>query len=257
MTFEELEFAISQYLDGTLPAAQVAELEARLAVDAAARALLDEYRRLDSALKLSGVPALQWDRLAEHLSNAVAADAEQVEFAAIDYVDGAMPVADAVAFASRAAEEPGVEKLVASHQKLRGALKALPKPKVHWNRLAEYLYDHAAGVDRTIKLDAFRWMRLAGGLAVAACVMIVTALGVRQHLNDGHSPNPHAVAQSRMEIQIDGGDEAAPRKELAVADISIGGSDNPDAAEGIVVAGSPHSLVAVSTPVAQDVPMPY
>lgn len=175
MTFDELEFAISQYLDGTLPAAQIADLEARLAVDPAARELLDEYRHLDSALKLSGVPALQWDRLAEHLSNAVAADSEQLEFAAMEYVDGAMASQDAAAFASRAAEEPRVEQLVASHRKLHGALKALPKPKVHWNKLAEHLYDHSIGADRTIKLDAFRWMRLAGGLAVAACVMIVTA----------------------------------------------------------------------------------
>ena len=42
MTRDELEFRISQYLDGALAAGEQAALEARFATDADARAMLDE-----------------------------------------------------------------------------------------------------------------------------------------------------------------------------------------------------------------------
>ena len=77
MLDETLEFRISQYADGTLPPAEVANLEAILAADAEARALLEEYRKVDVALKREGAPNLpeiKWDRLAEHLSQAVEAE---------------------------------------------------------------------------------------------------------------------------------------------------------------------------------------
>src|SRR5688500_15981890 len=75
MIDEQLEFQIAQYADGTLPAGERAALERVLADDADARALLDEYRRLDAALKREmPVPAMNWDRLAAHLSDAVAAE---------------------------------------------------------------------------------------------------------------------------------------------------------------------------------------
>src|SRR2546423_15276867 len=80
MTTEQLEFEISQYADGTLPPASRAALEAKLAADAEARALLDEYRKLDAALASArAIPALNWDRLATSISAAVAdqADAEE------------------------------------------------------------------------------------------------------------------------------------------------------------------------------------
>jgi anti-sigma factor RsiW len=74
MTRDQLEFAISQYIDGTLPPLETTALEERLATDAEARALLAEYRQLDDALEtsLAGVPAVAWDRFAQHLSDAVA-----------------------------------------------------------------------------------------------------------------------------------------------------------------------------------------
>src|SRR4051812_13161780 len=74
---EQLEFQISQYADGTLPADEVAALEAILAADADARALLEEFRSLNASLKRElPLPAVRWDRLAEHLSAAVAAETE-------------------------------------------------------------------------------------------------------------------------------------------------------------------------------------
>ena len=75
MTRDELEFQISQYLDGTLALAERDALEDRLGNDADARALLAEYRDVDAALKASAsvLPDVRWDRLADYLSHAVAA----------------------------------------------------------------------------------------------------------------------------------------------------------------------------------------
>jgi negative regulator of sigma E activity len=73
MLDEQLEFAISQYADGTLPPGKRAALEAQLNGDPALMALLDEYRQLGSALRMTPpLPTVDWDRLAVHLSNSVA-----------------------------------------------------------------------------------------------------------------------------------------------------------------------------------------
>jgi anti-sigma factor RsiW len=75
MTRDELEYEISQYLDGTLPALQRNALDERLATDAQARAVLEEYRRLDAILKTSQpAPEIAWDRLAAQIGQAVATE---------------------------------------------------------------------------------------------------------------------------------------------------------------------------------------
>jgi negative regulator of sigma E activity len=73
MLDEQLEFAISQYADGTLPASRRQAIEAQIAADPALDALLEEYRQIGSALQSApALPAINWDRLASHLSDAVA-----------------------------------------------------------------------------------------------------------------------------------------------------------------------------------------
>jgi anti-sigma factor RsiW len=78
MIDEQLEFLISQYADGSLPESERALVDLRLQTDADARALLEEYRSLDATLKSSmPLPAVNWDRLAEHLSDAVATQRDE------------------------------------------------------------------------------------------------------------------------------------------------------------------------------------
>jgi anti-sigma factor RsiW len=77
VTRDELEFSLSQYLDGTLAEAERAALEERLAGDADARALLAEYQRLDVALKAVPRPAVDYDRLAGHICAAVSEQEEE------------------------------------------------------------------------------------------------------------------------------------------------------------------------------------
>jgi anti-sigma factor RsiW len=82
MIDEQLEFLISQYADGSLPESERALVDLRLQTDADARALLEEYRSLDATLKAAmPLPAVNWDRLAEHLSDAVAAKRDEAQTA--------------------------------------------------------------------------------------------------------------------------------------------------------------------------------
>lgn len=70
MTKDDLEFQISQYTDGTLPPEQAAALEARLASDADARAMLLEHRRVNAILRdPRALPKINWDRLRESISS--------------------------------------------------------------------------------------------------------------------------------------------------------------------------------------------
>jgi anti-sigma factor RsiW len=71
VTRDELEFSISQYLDGTLAAGVRDALDERLARDAEARAILAEYRSLQGVLASSPMPVVKWDNFAARISSAV------------------------------------------------------------------------------------------------------------------------------------------------------------------------------------------
>jgi anti-sigma factor RsiW len=68
----DLELSITQYLDGSLSPSDRAALEKQLGADPAARAMLNEHRKLDALLKASPMPQLQWETLANQISAAVA-----------------------------------------------------------------------------------------------------------------------------------------------------------------------------------------
>jgi anti-sigma factor RsiW len=69
MISEQIEFQISQYVDGTLSPAERIVVDELLATDPQARKLLADYRKLNVHLtKLNAGPSVHWDRLSEHLS---------------------------------------------------------------------------------------------------------------------------------------------------------------------------------------------
>lgn len=74
MTRDELEFSISQYLDGTLADAERNALDERLATDAEARAILGEYESLQRALVADALPLVNWDALSNRISAAVSGE---------------------------------------------------------------------------------------------------------------------------------------------------------------------------------------
>jgi hypothetical protein len=68
MTSDQLEFAISQYLDGALAPLEAAALEERLARDAEARELFGEYQRLDGVVKNAlPEPEVDWSAFSTQL----------------------------------------------------------------------------------------------------------------------------------------------------------------------------------------------
>ena len=72
-TIDELEFAISQYIDGTLKPLDQAALEEVLATDQSARQILAEYRELNSALRTTLPKAeVDHDALGARMSRSLA-----------------------------------------------------------------------------------------------------------------------------------------------------------------------------------------
>jgi anti-sigma factor RsiW len=72
---DELEFAISQYLDGQLSADLAGALEERLAVDPAARELLRKYRQIRDTLAQPFSDAIDWEKSLREIRQTVDARA--------------------------------------------------------------------------------------------------------------------------------------------------------------------------------------
>jgi anti-sigma factor RsiW len=86
MDRDDLDFLISQYVDGTLRGGQLEAIEARLKLDPGARAVLAEYRALDAQLKALPRPEVRWDAFAEQISAVVAkADEPAQSYRLSDY----------------------------------------------------------------------------------------------------------------------------------------------------------------------------
>lgn len=82
MDAQDFEFLLTRYLDGTLSPEQRLLVEQRLQSDPPAQALLAEYRCLDAMMRREAAhqPSVQWDQLAEHISDAVADHADRRNF---------------------------------------------------------------------------------------------------------------------------------------------------------------------------------
>ena len=71
MDINELEFSISQYVDGTLPDEARPALEEVLATDSSARALLAQERAMTELLRLAPRPHVQWEEFGDQVSAAI------------------------------------------------------------------------------------------------------------------------------------------------------------------------------------------
>jgi len=167
MIREELEFRIARYADGDLTEAERLAVEAELAADAEARALLAEYQTLRSAIEDAAGPALpkvHWDRLEQLLSTAVAKAAPgarataqegdgiigdgpfagvmgiENEFAIACHADGTLAQEHRAAVEHLLASDPRARSLLDEYHNVDAATKALAysdaPPTVNWERLA-------------------------------------------------------------------------------------------------------------------------
>ena len=93
MTRDELEYTLSQYLDGTLAASDESALDELLATDESARALLAEYRSLDRALRAAPLPTFDFDALSSRISTAVGEQDEPAQSYRLHWVRTAASLA--------------------------------------------------------------------------------------------------------------------------------------------------------------------
>ena len=165
MISEQIQFAISQYLDGTLPEGERAALEARLAADAELRRVLEEYRALHEALRGSMVlPAVKWEKLAERISASVEQLAanpidEQTEYAIAQYVDGQLPEGERAALEKRLESDPAARMAMEEYRSLqRVTERAWSLPRVDWQRLSERISDAVAEAAQRARYS-IAWVR--------------------------------------------------------------------------------------------------
>jgi anti-sigma factor RsiW len=280
MTSEELEFSISEYLDGNLSADASTALEARLEEDADARALLDEYRRLNAVMRAPvGLPEIGWDQLAGHLSNAVATDADQFEFALSQFANGTLAPEEGSIVESRIQNNFAAQSFLAIENQLTRALRSSDSlPAIRWDRYAAHLSKVVAesAEPKTLKLFPSRWRIGTTQWAIAASLVVASIVGIRGYVSS-HRSNPgnqiarstdpvpvKAVASANHPIDVQiGGLDFPQSGGTVVAEISIGAA--PDAANAEIpsfadeiIAHPPRSLIASSSAVEQDSSMmPY
>jgi anti-sigma factor RsiW len=258
---DQLEFAISRFLDGTLPAEDKAALELHVARDAGARQMLDQHSALDSAMKGSGAaPPVQWDRLAQRISGALtgqllndvdsAADdtdvPDELEYAIMQYVDGELPDEDRIALEKRLVDDPAARQVLAQHRSLDVVLKhSWSMPHVDFDRFGQHLSETAAEEAAPSSYSITAWLKYGSVVAAAACVLIVSALVV--HFADrGGTGNVPIVQKpitppARQVIQI----AVGPEMPRGRAEMSVGVIPSEDVFDpaGVVMSARPRIQV--------------
>ena len=242
MSPEQLEFAITQYLDGTLPPEDVAALEQRLATEPEAQALLEEHRSLTAMLRADPAPALAWDEVASDLQAVVTGTVDHQAKAQDQKLNGLLKSAvaplPAIRWDALAAQiSASVDREVAFRDEqddaLDNALRALPTPSLNWDRLAAHLSSAVSkqagqAEEQPIRerVYSLKWVRRATQLAMAACITVAAAIGIRAYLRQDATTNitvgpVQPIGPFVAKVDVAGPEKAAA---TAVAQISIGPS---------------------------------
>ncbi len=253
MDLEQLEFAISRYLESDLPDAESRALELRLESDESARALLAEHRKLTEMLRALPGPEVEgvaaWGELAGDFSAVITgtvdeqAHAQDQKLNVILQSAGATPEVAWEALAHHISARLDVELVATdeSDEQLDSMLRAAPIPNVNWNGLAGRISDEiaraaqvkeaedrAAEQSRRGRVFSIGWKNF-GRLAVAAVVVIAATIGFRAMMNQsGSETGPGAVAvgpgkgTTAMAVAIVVGPQEEKAAGPAVSEISIG-----------------------------------
>jgi anti-sigma factor RsiW len=218
MNRDELEFAISRFLDGDLPPEQRSELLDRLRTDPQAQRLFDEHRALQAAMASTALPAVRWDRLAQSIASAVAGEVgsspagtapadDALELAILQDLDGELPDEQRGDLERRLAAEPAARRLLQQHRALDVILKhAWPLPHVDYDRLQEL-------ISRSIADSAVGWRYsipwlLSRAVPIAAAAVLLIGIGVAffASLNrpgsEGQARVIRVVAESQVQAPL-------------------------------------------------------
>jgi hypothetical protein len=233
----------------------VGALETRLALDPQARALLDEHKALTGLLRSQPGPDLDWAEVAQDLSAVVTGTVSEQSRARDQKLNAVLRVAAPLpeirweALSQRISDAVGaaVADTDAADERFDEALRSAssPVPALNWDRLANHLSGAVAAearreeraAERPAVLGRIGWVRTFGGLAVAACVLVATGLGLRSYMTTtgGTAGGPQAVGPTPPVTHVAVAHAASPKVEIevptaeaadrpAVAEVSIGPS---------------------------------
>jgi hypothetical protein len=282
MSPEQLEFILTQYLDGTLAAGQVDAIERALEADPRARELHDEHERLTALLRAEPLPEMNWDELARDLSAVVTGTVDE-ESKAQDRKLNAMlknlpPLPevrwDALAGQISSAVDAELERADSEDEKLDQFLKGIPTPAVNWDKLAgtiskaiaaengeaQRVVESAEREERPAVVGRIGWVRAASRLAMAACVVLAATLGIRFYMHGGSSGvvtpvGPQVGHSTPTAVAIIKTPEPEVSNKPAVAEITIGPSKAyvASADQEMYRSGvASRSAVVIASPVASD-----
>jgi negative regulator of sigma E activity len=238
MSPEQLEFILTQYLDGTLPAEEAGALERALESDPRAQALRDEHERLTALLRSQALPEMDWDEVARDLSAVVTGNVDEQTRAEDQRLNAILKAAtplpelqwDELSRRISAAVDDEMAGASAEDQAFDAMLRSTPKPAVKWDRLADHLSNVIAAEaeagaqqadERPAVIGRIGWVRTASRLAMAACVVLAVGLGIRFYMKAPSAVVPDTRGQVVVFV-----DTPAVEKSngTAVAEISIGPS---------------------------------
>jgi hypothetical protein len=254
----QLEFAITQYLDGTLPPEQVDAVRARLETDPAAQAFLAEHEKLTALLRSQPMPELDWSDLSGDLSAVVTGNVDEASRAADQKLNGVLKRAvtplpelrweELTKRISAAVDSAVAAGATAENEPLDALLRAAaPMPAVNWDRLATHLSDVVAAqaevpaaeekadlpapatadvVGRIGFVSRFARIAMAASVVLVGGVIAIVASrnggGTTDNRTTPLEPSKSFVDVGRMEVT----------DQPAVAEIKIGPSPAYAAAEG-------------------------
>jgi anti-sigma factor RsiW len=271
MTSEQLEFAITQYLDGTLPPEEVGALQARLESDPEAQALLAVHERLTTLLRSLPGPELDWSELAGDFSAVVTGTVDEAAQAPDQRLNDVLKAAPAlpalrwdeltkrISTAVDDLVEAGSTASGVEDQRLDSLLRSSPMPAVDWERLAGHLSEvvgtSAVEAEAPAVIGRIGFARRLRQMAVAASVLLVGGvIAIVAVRKGGKNTHELPIGPSNSIVQVDTNKVELPNQP-ALAEIQIGPSPSYAKAEselnrrGVGVASrSPVVIVTPATP---------
>lgn len=268
MSPEQLEFILTQYLDGTLPAGEVVALEEALERDPKARALREEHEKLTALLRSQQLPEMDWEELSRDLAAVVTGSVDEESRIADQrlnvVIQSAIPLPalrwDELAKRISGAVDAERDRVDAEDAKIESMMRAMPTPAVNWDRLAGQISKAVAAesgvveeVERPAVAGRIGWVRTASRLAMAACVILAAGVGIRVYLTKPAAVVVHPTDQPAL-VMVE-----TPKVEVstqpAIAEISIGPSKEyvADSEQDVYPQGvASRSAVVIASPVVSD-----